>query len=330
MVDSTSKEADQGESTTESTRRRQAEVAARSKKAHDRVQADLKADKSHANWLAAILAVVLAGAAVGLLWIGIAGVPQPLERLDASGLWPALFLLVAAVVAPTAILFSQKYRGRQAQQSQREIERLAELSIHIEKDEALADLLSFNFELMDRFVGVALTQARAAYAFCAVASSAALLVLLGGTAAVLSASGTGTQVTVAALTGVGTLLSGFIAHTFQRQYAAATRQMSFYYGQPLVHCYLLHAEWLAQREADEEKTELVAATLEAGRFAQLHLADLLQRVPTARGTGRTAPGTVAALLDETLMPETVAQVRPGPPSRRHRPAENGRSAEHRP
>ena len=90
-----------------------------------------------------------------------------------------------------------------------------------------------------------MSQARAAFAFCVIAASVALMVLLGGTSVVEAAAATGTQVAVAALTAVGTMLSGFVAHTYQRQYSAATRQMNFYYGQPLVHCYLLHAEWLA-------------------------------------------------------------------------------------
>jgi hypothetical protein len=58
--------------------------------------------------------------------------------------------------------------------------------------------------------------------------------------------------------------------------------MEYYYGQPLVHCYLLHAEWLAER-AGVDDDELASAlylklmndTLGAGKFAQKHLSDLL-------------------------------------------------------
>jgi len=148
-----------------------------------------------------------------------------------------------------------------------------------------------------------------AYDFCVVASSAGLLVLLGGTAATLAApSATGIQVTVAALTTIGTMLSGYIAYTFQRQYAEATRQMSFYYGQPLVHCYLLHAEWLAQRnikgQSETEKAHLVSATLAAGRFAQRHLAALLAQRLTRHAVKAEVPDPATALND-ALMEEII-------------------------
>jgi hypothetical protein len=55
--------------------------------------------------------------------------------------------------------------------------------------------------------------------------------------------------------------------------------MSYYYGQPLVHCFLLHAEWLAS-EASEDVTntekvrlmeKVVDASIKAGADAQSHL-----------------------------------------------------------
>lgn len=61
-----------------------------------------------------------------------------------------------------------------------------------------------------------------------------------------------------------------------------SKQMSYYYGQPLVHCYLLHAEWLAERyekKADlthlwEVREELLRSVLHASNNAQNHLLDL--------------------------------------------------------
>ena len=279
---------------------RRRDVEARSDKARRLVDEECAIDRRHAQLLASVLFIVLGGVAGGLIWIAALGLPEPLRRLDTSGLWPALFLVVAAVGAPIGVLQSQKYRARQAERSQREIARIAELSIHIKKDDALADLLSFNFELMDRFVGVALTQARMAYNSCLVASSAGLMVLLGGTAAALASEQTGTQVTVAALTAVGTTLAGFIARTFQIQYGAATRQLNFYYGQPLVHCYLLHAEWLAQRDLNQEKRLLVEATLEAGRCAQLFLVDMLRTGRVGRSGKSSAADPIVTLRDSRV------------------------------
>jgi hypothetical protein len=72
--------------------------------------------------------------------------------------------------------------------------------------------------------------------------------------------------------------------------------MSYYYGQPLVHCYLLHAEWLAERFSEDAepsfvsstRRELIRAALNASRQAQDHLLDLQRATSSIRPTG-TAP-----------------------------------------
>ena len=72
-----------------------------------------------------------------------------------------------------------------------------------------------------------------------------------------------------------------------------SRQMSYYYGQPLVHCYLLHAEWIGERagrrdgDATRLNDELIRATLQAGHDAQNHLLHLAE-VRGPAGDGETA------------------------------------------
>lgn len=70
-----------------------------------------------------------------------------------------------------------------------------------------------------------------------------------------------------------------------------SRQMSYYYGQPLVHCYLLHADWLTAYVASQEssqttKLELwrtaIQASIDAARNAQDHPLSLNEAVPVAR------------------------------------------------
>jgi hypothetical protein len=79
-----------------------------------------------------------------------------------------------------------------------------------------------------------------------------------------------------------------------------SKQMSYYYGQPLVHCYLLHAEWLGKRfeeDADsanrwEVRHELIRAVLDAGQNAQDHLLDLqlgVEKLATPTWPNRTKP-----------------------------------------
>jgi hypothetical protein len=94
---------------------------------------------------------------------------------------------------------------------------------------------------------------------------------------------------------VGTVLSGFLTRTFLRAYQMTSTQMSYYYGQPLVHCYLLHAQWLAS-EASEHlddsgklhlRKKVIEATLKAAADAQDHLLSL--QLTESRGHG-TRPG----------------------------------------
>jgi hypothetical protein len=74
-----------------------------------------------------------------------------------------------------------------------------------------------------------------------------------------------------------------------RTFEMTSRQMSYYYGQPLVHCYLLHAEWLAERFGEDAepafltgmRKDLVRAALDAGRHAQDHLLDLSSSLPVS-------------------------------------------------
>jgi hypothetical protein len=262
---------------------------------HDR---DLGAEQCRRDfWHSALLAGALfVGFGIGawfLVYDKVPGLPRPISKIDSVLIWPALFLVVAAIVGPAAVIFAQRARARRVGQSQQELAALRLATCDV-GDKALGRLVAFNFQLLDRFVEVALGQARAAYIFCLIAASVSLMVLLGGTAAVMVAPGTGAQIAIGTLTGVGALLSGFISATFQKQYAAATQQMSFYYGQPLVHCYLLHAEWLAYRKheteaADSIQDELIQAALKAAGDAQQHLVAMLQ--PRA-----ARPGAVAAMV----------------------------------
>jgi hypothetical protein len=226
--------------------------------------------------LVVLAAGVLAGAAIHLDH-------RPHASLAGTILYVlAGFLVVAAATAPFVAASMRQARDRQRAVSREELRSITEAADEI-REPALAKLIAFNFRLMDRFIDVALGQAKAAYLFCAGSACAALLVLLIGTAALLSTADPAAQVAVGVLRAAGAALSGFISITFMRTFAMTSRQMSYYYGQPLVHCYLLHAEWLAKRAAGHETRQsqqfddlLVRSTIRAGEQAQHHLLELLQ------------------------------------------------------
>jgi hypothetical protein len=108
---------------------------------------------------------------------------------------------------------------------------------------------------MDRFVDVALSQAKAAYVFRAAAN---------------------------------------------KTFRMTAEQMSYYYGRPVVHCYLLHAEWPAERAAqhpDADRSldrELIKATLQAAHDVQRHLLDLLEEKPGEAPASGASPNGVSS------------------------------------
>jgi hypothetical protein len=197
----------------------------------------------------------------------------------------AVFLLLLAVITPGMTIALRRARTRHSELSLTSFDSIDQAAAEIH-DDALGKLISFNFRLMDRFVSVALGQAKAAYLFCAASASAALLVLLAGATTLIAATTTSAQISVGVLSVAGAALSGYISVTFMEAYKLASRHMGYYYGQPLIHCYLLHAEWLAERagHGDRElyvelQKQLLSATLGASRNAQEQLSDLFDLSP---------------------------------------------------
>jgi hypothetical protein len=199
----------------------------------------------------------------------------------ASMLIVSAFFLVGALVVPMVAFGLHRARRRRWERRERECRELAHIAETI-NDPALGELVTFNFRLMDRFVAVAITQSRTSYLACVGTATAGLLVLLAGATAALTVQGLTNQITAGALTAVGAAVSSYLSVSFLRPFEMTSKQMSYYYGQPLVHCYLLHAEWLGKRfEEDADpanrwkvRHELIRAALNAGQIAQNHLLDL--------------------------------------------------------
>lgn len=197
----------------------------------------------------------------------------------------AFFLLSAGVVS--IVMFREGcLEEDQEKKCQRDCDDLAKALDHI-PNPILSGLAKTNFRQMRMFTVIALRQARMSYYASLIAASIALFVLAAGGAATVGlvstpakvTAGSVTAVTAGGLTAVGVALSGFLATTFLKTYEMAARQMSYYYGQPLVHCYLLHSEWLTlmltkypewRKEINLWK-EVIDAAIQASNNAQDHL-----------------------------------------------------------
>lgn len=149
-------------------------------------------------------------------------------------------------------------------------------------DNPLRGLAELNFHQMRVFTTEAIRQARRAAYACFAAAWVSLVVLVLGAAGAMIAEGVDARISATVLAAIGACLSTFITHVFVKSYLVAARQMSYYYGQPLVHCYLLNAERLANsfgsdsggRQRWQLVQQVMSASLDAGRSAQKHLLQL--------------------------------------------------------
>jgi hypothetical protein len=150
----------------------------------------------------------------------------------------------------------------------------------------LRGLAKANFKQMRMFTVIALRQARMSYYASLVAASVSLLVLAFGGAVAVGVAPTTGKIAAGGVTAVGVAMSGFLSATFMKTYRVAAHQMSYYYGQPLVHCYLLHAEWLtmlAEESGSKGDASLweavIAAAIRASVNAENHLLNMKDRTP---------------------------------------------------
>jgi hypothetical protein len=261
---------------------------------HDRPQQNPGRGRRHyrklpgAAWLLALVLLVVAGATVT-----VGGFVVPSRSY--SGLAPACyvvgaFFFIAAVVIPAGISREMTIEAAEHDSCERDCRRLKKALSRM-SEETLRDLMVANFRQMRTFTKIAQRQARMSYYASLIGASVSLLILAAGAAVTVGLTATPAKVTVGCLAGAGTALSVFLSRTFLRTYEMTSRQMSYYYGQPLVHCYLLHAEWLTAQVAMQEPDQAarlrlwhkaIQATIQASVNAQDHLFTLNETATVPR------------------------------------------------
>ena len=247
-----------------------------------------------AGLLSAMLLLVAVGATGGGVWL--------LQSHADSGLVPAafvtgVFFFISSVVVPLGVWRESGFEAEEKENCERDFRDLFWALGGI-GDRALRGLAWMNFKQLRTFTAIAQRQARMSYYASLVAASISLLTLVSGAAVAIGLPAPTAKLTVSALATVGSVLSGFLAKTFLESYQMASRQMSYYYGQPLVHCYLLHAQWLASEAHGHsgDKAELslwekvVDASITASASAQAHLLSMQESDPSRRGAGSARHG----------------------------------------
>jgi TRADD-N domain-containing protein len=235
-----------------------------------------------APWAARLLSVTLfvvagtAAAGGGLLLMSHTGSWLALAAFVTSG-----FFFVSGVVVPLGIIRESNFERRVEAAYDKDCEDL-NWALRAIEDHTLKGLAWVNFKQLRNFAFIAQRQARMSYYASLVAAAVSLLVLTSGTAVAIGLPTPAAKVAAGIVATTGTALSSFLASTFLTAYQIASRQMSYYYGQPLVHCYLLNAERLA-RDAGKAFgkgaelllwQEVMGASIKASADAQDHLSSM--------------------------------------------------------
>ena len=257
------------------------------------VRFDHKTLKSMGWWPAALLPASLFVISAAAIFGGIS-----LLGSHAS-VWPAPAALVTGsfiFIASAAVLVGLSREKRLEKEEVEACERdCLDLywALHKIDDRTLKGLTWVNFKQLRVFAAIAQRQARMSYYASLAAAAVAMLVLTSGAAVAVDLPTTSAKLAAGSLSTAGTALAYFLAKTFLASYQMASRQMSYYYGQPLVHCYLLHAEWLASEGSHKYGREegrllmekVIDACIKAGADAQDHLLTLQEHDLDKRGPG---------------------------------------------
>ncbi|MDQ0681091.1 hypothetical protein QFZ56_000054 [Streptomyces achromogenes] len=165
--------------------------------------------------------------------------------------WLWLIIPITVFIA-VAVVMAVRESDRRAEYEQKEIdERIEQEAREAESDTQFESGLQINRSLLTRYHDLSTQQARASFRLAHYVMVATAALLIGGTVAAVRADSTTASVTIAALAGLASALSGYISSTLIKSYQVAVQQAQVYFREPLAGGYLLSAERLASNFTDE-------------------------------------------------------------------------------
>lgn len=201
---------------------------------------------------------------------------EELQKSAFSGLW---FIIPITVIVVTWIVIAVRVSDRKAAYEQQEIdERIEQEAAAAEADKHFASGLRLNRSLLKRYHDLSTEQAHASFRLAHYVMIAAATILIGGTVAALAAPSTTASVTIGALAGLTSALSGYISSTLITSYQVAVQQAQVYFREPLAGGYLLSAERLASNLPEKDQSQATQQVING-------------LVQAAVGVAQNAPGT---------------------------------------
>jgi hypothetical protein len=252
--------------------------------------------RSVSQGIIAFLAVLSGGAGV-VIWLAILdvvlgyndqGVATGAEDVTgvawAAGVVAALASLVLGLTWYARRGIARREYADRRDQEERERLRAVFQDASEEAETELTRLLGANRALLDEYQKPVRAQARTSYAYSQVALLVGLVVLVFGVVIIVFTDQAAARLAVGGLTGVGSLLSGYIARTYLRVYEKAQDQLNFYFREPLVTSYLLTAERLAAKLDVDRRQQAYAQMV--GEIVRAVRADLDPGLPAPDASAR--------------------------------------------
>lgn len=253
-----------------------------------RLRAQLEVDTSQAR--AQFLLFYLIGSLLAALgaYLSVKGADTPYARFDAFGI--PLAIVGVALIAFAIYRYSIRRAQIRGALFRAEADALHSAVESIESPTDLVGLARANRAQMDAYDTIARSQAEGAHRSAFWAMAGGLAVLVGGTAVAVLAPEPAAKYSAALIAAVGTATSGYIARTFIQVRESASRQMAFYFQQPLVQSYLLSAERLASQLPEERRYGQLEAVL-ATALTLTNNVDSPPDEPRRRRPRRPAPSS---------------------------------------
>lgn len=170
--------------------------------------------------------------------------------------WLLWFVIPITVGGVTWIVLALRESDRKAAYEQQEIdERIEQEAADAEADKHFASGLRLNRSLLKRYHDLSTEQAHASFRLAHYVMIATAALLIGGIVAALVAQSTTASVTIGALAGLASALSGYISSTLITSYRVAVQQAQVYFREPLAGGYLLSAERLASNLSEKDQSQ---------------------------------------------------------------------------
>lgn len=228
------------------------------------------------SWLCLAVALVLAVSAVGMA----TGELTPVARRHG---FAAMFVVAAVLLAGYAFVpYASSRRAflERLQFEKSEEVRKAVADIDLHGTPQFQTLFELNRKQLDAYHVLTMRHAQASFRNAQVAALVGFSVLVAGVVIALQATDTSSRIAVASLSGIATLLSGYISKVFFVSNKQAMKDLADFYKQPLDASKLLAAERLV-RDPDLLKDP-------AGTLVRLMVSSLV--LPTG---GTAEPGEAA-------------------------------------